>query len=139
MATWPQSLPYPQKNNFSLSLGNNSLNRVTQSGKIEHVRFGSGAPDKCNSVTLRLFTNHNLYGNQLVTFWSFYNVDLSLGTNWFDAPWISDILKYPDHKGKIVGYPEVVSMGHCKDVSFGVLIKKSSACPELDYTWPLSD
>lgn len=139
MATWPTTLPFPLKEGFTLSLGNNSLSRKTLSGKIHHVRYGSAAPDKCEGLTLRLF-NNTPSGDQIAAFWSFYKSNLNMGSNWFSAGWISDILGYSDHKGKIMRYPEVRYISDvCCDISLSILIKKSSACPALDTTWPPSD
>jgi hypothetical protein len=134
MAEWPALLPAPLSSGMSVVMGENALNRTTQSGRRETVRYGSGAHDSIKA-TLRLFKGRDGI-DMLAIFRLFYRSTLCNGVNWFSAPWITNDLGYSDHKGKIQGFPSITSESkRYADVSLRILIKKSSACPE-DVTWP---
>lgn len=133
MAVWPTTLPNPSNSDMTMDFGSNTMLRRCQSGRIDVVRFGYGNPDKW-AMKIRLF------GNQFDEFRSFFNGDLNMGTNWFSATWIAEGLGYPDHKGRIIGYPQEVGYGKngsgtsYRDIFFRLLIKPSSSCPD-DTVW----
>lgn len=133
MADWPTTLPWPSSH--SCTFGENALYRAAQSGRREVTRYGSGAPDRWK-ITLRLFTAHPEHGDQVEAFKAFHRGALCLGVNWFTAPWVGAMLGYSDHKCKVLGYPSFdVATTFYSDISFDLLIKKSSSCP-ADQSWP---
>lgn len=135
MAIWPNTLPAPLIDELSAELGTDTQKWVAQSGRVTSVRYGVAAPDRWN-IKLRLLCAHSSHGNQVVIFEQFYRHDLLLGANWFSAGWITTLLGYSDHKGKIHGYPAVsVKHPYYKDVTMTILIKKSSACVDDRHVW----
>ena len=128
MAAWPTGLPGPQAG-YTITEGSNALGRKTQSGRPETRRFGSGAA--AQGAFPFKFT-----AAQKVVFDAFFRVDLSLGINWFSAPWLAD-LGYPNHKAKIAGYVPVKGAPPGRtEYTITLHIKKTSACPATDVTWP---
>ena len=135
MATWPAGLPTPSSDSLTCTVGENVLHRTAQSGRKETVRYGSAAPDKW-SVDLKLQKTHPTYGDQTEIFSTFYKQDLNLGVNWFAAGWITNELRYSDHRGKIVSAPAIrVASRTIVVISFDIAIKKTSTCPAVDTVW----
>lgn len=130
MATWPLTLPAPNVASNSVTFGSNAMQRTTQAGRLESIRYGSGAPDQW-TVTLRL------KAADVAAFEQFYDRDLNQGLNWFSASWIADDLGYTDHMGKILGYPRVKVFGKLyRDYALTILIKPTANCP-ADTSWPV--
>jgi hypothetical protein len=97
-------------------------------GRTEIRRFGDGAPDQVSAV-------FRFRGDEMGVFQHFFERDLNLSINWFDAYWLPG-LGYSAHKARILGYPKKAGkIGHYTDVVVTLLIQKTEWCID-DAGWP---
>lgn len=127
MATWPATLPCPQKKP-TITPGSTLKRRKLQSGRTEVRRFGDGAPDTVQ-VIIRFM------GNDFAEFEHFYARDLNMGINYFDAPWLV-LMGYEAHKARILGYLQRNGKRPFYDeYSITLLVQRAEWCFE-DVGWP---
>ena len=128
MATWPITLPAPQKS-ISITPSDTRKERKLQSGRLEYRRLGDGKPDQAKMLFRLTWAEWDIFKE-------FYAYDLNLGINWFSADWLAD-LGYDIHKAKILGYPrEVVLQSYYVDVLCDLLIQKTGWIVGEDAEWP---
>lgn len=128
MATWPTTLPAPQKN-IGIVPGDTRKDRKLQSGRSEFRRFGDGKPDQMKTL-------FRLTWAEWDTFKEFYAHELNLSVNWFSADWLTD-LGYDSHKARILGYPrEIALQNHYVDVLCNLIIQKTAWIVGEDTEWP---
>lgn len=128
MASWPSTLPAPQKS-ISITPGDTRKDRRLQSGRTEFRRFGDGKPDEARVPFRLTWAEWDIFKE-------FYAHDLNLGINWFSADWLAD-LGYDAHKAKILGYPrEVALQSYYVDVLCTLLIQKTAWIVGEDSEWP---
>jgi len=127
MAVWPTTLPGPQRDGLTVTLGTNVVSRTTQAGRVVKTRYGSGAPDRISAQLRFLPADYEIFK-------LFFERDLNFGLNWFSSGWLIK-LGYLTHKAKIHGYP-VVTIKHLyyTELSVEMIIKPVAACPP-DSSW----
>jgi len=101
-ATWPLTLPAPQRSGLRITPTSDVKSRTNQSGRKELRRWGCGGGDTL-TCTLRLVHNHPTHGDQVAIFRKFWDRNLNFGLNWIDGDWLP-LLGYSNHYCRIVGY-----------------------------------
>lgn len=111
-ASWPDNLPAPQKAISVQATSNLEVQRL-QSGRQQIRRFGANSPDKIK-VQLRL------PADKIQFFENWYNTMINFGASWFSANWLIK-LGYPNHRARILGYPDLKGNG-TKYADYGIVL-----------------
>lgn len=128
MATWPSTLPAPQKN-IGIVPGDTRIDRKLQSGRTEFRKFGDGKPDQMKALFRLTWAEWDIFKE-------FHMHELNLGINWFSADWLTD-LGYDAHKARILGYPrEIALQNHYVDVFCSLIVQATTDIVTEDTVWP---
>ena len=128
MASWPSTLPAPQKNIIIIP-GDTRKERRLQSGRYEFRRIGNGKPDQAKVPFHFTWAEWDIFKG-------FYAHELNFGINFFSADWITS-LGYATHKAKILGYPrEIARQNYYVDIFCNLLIQKTDWIISEDSEWP---